>query len=443
MPISLSGLGGFDSTGVVSQLVAIARQPIDALGTKKTQIDSASSTMSTFSSRLTTLRANANTLLDASGYSSYAATSTDASVVATANGAAQSGTYDVQVTQLAAAQKLRSDTQVSSGTALGMSGTLSITVGSASAVQVTVKATDTLGDIATKLATSGARISASVLYDGSAYRLSIQGLDTGAANGFTIAQSGLDLGLETPANRYQAAQDAMLTVDGIAVTRPTNQITGVISGVTLAVTKTGVSSKVSVASDTSSLKNKLSSFVSAYNDIVNAGHTATGYSGTKATNPVLAGESSIRRSLDQLARIVSSAVPGTSGAYTTLSSVGIKLASNGTLSFDSAKLDAAVAKDPDGVRRLFITDAALGATGVMKTIASMVDGLVTSKTSPIKARIDALAAKSKSIETSVTTKQAQVDRYEQQLKKQFSSLDQIMNKYSSMSSAISGIGSSE
>ncbi len=441
MPIQLTGLsGGFDASGVITQLVSLAKKPVDDIGARKALVDSAVSTMNTFSSRLSTLRATANALADSSGYASFATTSSDTSVVASATGAAQGGSYDIQVTKLASSQKLRGTTQASSSTALGMSGSLSIVVGSATAMNITVAATDTLGDIATKLATSGTRLSASVLYDGTSYRLSVQGTDTGAANAFTITQSGLDLGLQNPANVYQAAGDATLVVDGLAVTRPTNQITGVIPGVTLALTKAGASSTVRVSSDTTVLKQKIQGFVSAYNDIVNAGHTATGYSGTKAQNAVLAGESSIRRALDGFGRIVGGAVPGSSGAYTTLGSVGVKLAANGTLTFDSTTLETAITKDPDGVRRLFITDVALGATGVMKTIASSVDALVTGASSPVKARITALGATSVRLDASMTEKQKHVERYEQQLRKQYAKLDEAMSRYASMSSAITSIG---
>lgn len=441
MPIQLTGLsGGFDASGVISQLVAIAKQPIDDIDAKKAKVDSASSTMSTFSSRLATLKANATSLADANGYASFASTSTDASVVTTANGAAQAGSYDVQVLQLANVQKLRGTTQASSSVALGMSGTMSITMGGNAAVQVTVAATDSLGDIATKLATSGVRISASVLYDGTNYRLSVQGLDTGSANAFSIAQTGFDLGLSNPANVYQQATNASLVVDGLSITRPTNQISGVIPGVTMAVTKAGTSSTVRVASDTTTLKTRIGSFVSAYNDIINAGHTATGYLGTKPSNTVLAGDPAIRRSLDSLARIVGSAVPGTTGAYNTLASVGVKLAQNGTLTFDGNAFDTAITKDADGVRKLFITDASLGATGVMKTIASAVDALITGASAPVKSRIDALAATSKRLDDSKAEKQKRVDSYEQQLRKQYSKLDEAMSRYNSMSSAVSSIG---
>lgn len=439
MPVQLTGLGGFDSSGVINQLVTLAKKPIDALTQRKAQVDSASSTMNQFSSRIGTLRTNANALADATGYSSFAVTSSEASVVASAGGGAQAGSYDVQVTQLATAQKLRGTAQASSTAALGVSGSLSLNVGSQTPVVVNVAATDSLGDIATKIASSGAKLSASVLFDGSSYRLSVQGTDTGTQNAFTIGQTGFDLGLANPANVYQAAGDAKLVVDGLAITRPTNQITGVIPGVTLALTKPGVTSSLRVAPDTASLKQKLQFFVTSYNDLVNAGHTATGYSGVKASNPVLAGEPAIRRSLDGLSRLVASQIPGTTGAYTTLGSVGVTLSANGTLSLDASKLDAAIAKDPDAVRRVFVTDSALGATGIMKTLASTADSFVNGTSSPIKARLEALSALSKRLDSSATKKQEAIEAYEQNLKKQFSELDRAMSKYNSMSAAISGL----
>lgn len=443
MPVQLSGLGGFDSSGVINQLVAIAKEPIDALDKKKAQIDSASSTMNTFSSRLSTLKATATALSDAAGYASFAATSSDAAVVASVGGAAQEGSYTIQVNQLATAQKLRGSTQASSTTALGLTGTLSIQVGASAAVSVDVTAANTLGDIATKIAASGAKVSASVLYDGSNYRLTVQGTETGAANAFTITQSGFDLGLADPANVYQTAGDAALVVDGLSVTRSTNQISEVIPGVTLALTKAGATSTVRIASDTTVLKQKMQGFVSAYNDIVNAGHTATGFAGVKAQNPVLAGDPAMRRAVDSFGRLVAAAVPGTSGAYTSLGSVGLKLGANGLLTLDSAKLDAAITKDPAGVRRVFITDAALGATGVMKTIATTAETLVAGASSPIKARINALSASSRRIDDSKVAKQRQVDSYEKQLRKQFSDLDRAMSRYQTMSASIGSIKTPE
>ena len=439
MSIALTGLGSFDSSGLVSQLVAIAQQPITDLQTRQSTLNSAVSTMNTYVSRLSTLRANAATMADPTGYSSFSATSSDTSVVTSTGIGAQPGSYAVNVTQLASIEKLRSNTQASSSAALGMSGTLALQIGSGTAVNLSIASTDTLGDIATKISQSGARVSASVLYDGTNYRLAVQGLDTGAANAINVTQTGFDLGLQKPANVYQAASDAKLTVDGLDITRPTNSISGVIPGVTMALTKPGVSSTVNVATDTTALKTKLNGFVSAFNDIANATHTATGYGSTKATNTFLQGNSTLRRAFDTITGLVANAVPGATGRYTTLGSVGIKLANDGTLTFDSTAFDTAAAADPGGVSKLFVTDTSSGATGIMKSMTTSIDTLMKDNSSPMKSAIAALTKRSSNITDEMANKQTRVDAYQTQLKRQYSNLDVIMSKYSAMATAITNM----
>ena len=165
------------------------------------------------------------------------------------------------------------------------------------------------------------------------------------------------------------------------------------------------------------------------------------FSTVKATNSVLAGDSSMRRSLDTLARMVGSAVPGATGAFNTFGSVGIKLGSDGTLTLDATKFDAAVTKDPDSVRRLFITDSGSGATGLMKSFTTAIDAMITGTNAPIKSRIAALQRTSTGFDTSAADQQKRVDAYEQQLRKQYAALDEAQSKYSAMSAAIAGITS--
>lgn len=440
MGISISA-GSFDSSGLISQLVQIASQPITDLQTKQSNINSAVSTLSTFASRLGTLKTDANLMSTSSSYNAYSATSTDTSVVASTTGSATAGSYSVTVNQLASIEKLRSNTQASSTDALGMSGSLSLQVGTGSAVDIDIASTDSLTDVAAKIAKSGARVTASVLYDGSNYRLALQGMDTGAANAINVTQNGLDLGLNDSANVYQKAQDAKLTVDGLDITRPTNSVSSVIPGVTLALTKPGVTSTVTVNSDTTKLEQNINTFISAYNAIVNAGHTATGYGSTAATNAVLQGDSTIRGSLDKLAGLAGGLIPGTTGKYQTLGSVGIKLGQDGTLSFDSDTFESAIASDPDNVRKLFVTDSQTGATGVMKMFSDAVDSMTLNNDSTINARQTALKTQSSNIDDEITDKQRYVDSYQTQLKAQYSNLDAIMSKYSTMSTAIANIGS--
>ncbi|MBX3258188.1 MAG: flagellar filament capping protein FliD [Labilithrix sp.] len=442
MAIQLTGLGGFDSGSVISQLVDLARQPLRDIDTKKTQVDVATSTLSSFSAKLTALKNAATALATLSGFTSMAASSTDSGVVATVTGSAVASSFSVEVTQLARAQKTRSDAQSSATAPLGQAGDLEIATDGGT-VTVSILPTDSLADIASKIGQSGARVSAAVVNAGGSYRLNVQGLDTGAAKAFTFTETGgLSLGLSTPANTYETAEDAALTIDGLAVSRPTNSIADAIPGVTLALTKTTTeAATVRVAGDSSALKAKLSSFVSLYNDIVNTGHNVAGYGTTKAQNPVLAADSGIRRALDQISSIVTGAVPNATGDYRSLSAVGISLSRDGLMSFDASKLDAALERDPESVRRLFVTDAQSGATGVMKTLSDAITNLVTGDSGAVKSRIDALSAQSRRLVESRSKKEERVLAYEQQLRRQFASLDQAMSRYQAMSNALGSITS--
>ncbi len=443
MPIQLTGLGGFDSGNVISQLVSIASQPLRDIDFKKALLDSASTTMSSFSTKLAALKTAATALATPSGFSSMTATSSDGAFAATVTGSAAQSSYEVSVTQLARAQKTRSNAQVSATAALNEQGTLSIKVGSGTAVNISIAEGDSLADIATKIGQSGARVSASIVDAGGSYRLSVQGLDTGADNAITFDESGsLSLGLSIGSNTYEPAQDAKVTIDGLVVTRPTNSITDAIQGVTLALKKTTTSpATIDVAADSTALKTKINAFVAAYNDVVNSGHTISGYGSTKAQNSVLAADAGIRRSLDRVSSLVSGFVPGSTGDFRSLATVGLKLSRDGVMSLDAEKLEKALAKDPGAVRRLFVTDTATGATGVMKTLADAIDGLITGQGGAVKNRIDALAKQSQRLSDSRVKREQYVKQYEEQLRRQFSTLDQAMSRYQSMAAALGSIGS--
>ena len=86
MPIQLTGLGGFESGTVISQLVDLAKKPLREIDTKRVQIDSASSTLSAFSAKLTALKNAAIALSSTSGFTSMSASSSDTGLVATVTG---------------------------------------------------------------------------------------------------------------------------------------------------------------------------------------------------------------------------------------------------------------------------------------------------------------------------------------------------------------------
>jgi flagellar hook-associated protein 2 len=441
MAISLGGIAsGIDTSSLIDSLVSVARQPITQLTSRKTQLDSASQTVSSLSTKLSTLKNAALALSTSVGFSSFSSTSSDAAVVASATGAASVGSYAVSVTALARAQKSRSATFASSSTPLEMAGAFELKVGSASPYSIEVVVSDTLADIAGKISASGARVTASVMNDGTGARLLVQGLDSGAENAFTMTETDTTLGFGAPGNTYETAQDAALTVDGMPVTSKTNQVTGVLPGLKLALTKLTTSpATVQVTADSSALKTKVSTFITAYNDFVNAGHLAAGFGGNKAQNSVLTADSAVRTALHRIGGLMSNAIPGTSGRYTTMASAGITGSREGTLSLDATKFEAAMNADPESVRRLFVTEPSMGATGLMKTLMTAVDDLVKGDKAPLQARIDSLGAQSKRLATSQEKMESRLADYEELLKKQFTQMDQMVNKYKTQTTQLSSI----
>ncbi len=65
------------------------------------------------------------------------------------------------------------------------------------------------------------------------------------------------------------AQDAKFTLDGMAITSPTNKLDKTLSGLSMTLTGTG-DSQVSIGANTDGLKASIQKFVDAYNAVANA-----------------------------------------------------------------------------------------------------------------------------------------------------------------------------
>ncbi len=429
---------GLDTASIVTKLVGIRSQTLTAMQTNLNNASSAASTVSTFASHLSALSSAASDLSFPTGFNATGASSSDSSyVTASPSYGGVPGSYSLDVAHLASEQRTRSNTFASSSTALGLSGSLSVQVGSGTPVSLTIAGTDTLNDIATKISSAGLRVNASVIYDGSNYRMLVRGLDTGASNAVTLTEGSpalaSALGLSTPANTYQHAQDSAFTVDGVSMTRPTNQISGAIPGVTMALVRPTTSSvTVSVTTDSSTVAANVQAFVNAYNRVVYDSHNATGYGGQKASNPLLQSDRVFRSALDQMSNLVGSVVPGTSGAYTTLRSVGVSLQNDGTLSFSSSTFAAAMTADPTAVSKIFVTDASNGSTGVMSSFRTVVNGFIGTSSSPANAEASAMSQRATAIQAQIRDEQARITTYQTNLQTQFTNMEINVAKYKAM-----------
>jgi flagellar hook-associated protein 2 len=340
--------------------------------------------------------------------------------VASVNGLASPGKYSLSVTQLAKEQRTYSDTIASVGTALNQSGTLKLAVGGTSQ-DIAIAATDTIDDVIGKINGAGLRVSASAFYDGSAYRIQLRGLDTGAANAITVTENGTTFGFNSAGNTKQQAQDAKVTLDGFEVKSATNQITGAIRGVTLALTsETTDTVTLSVDNDPQALSTKLQSLVDSYNAVVSKVKDLSGSLNAQASDPNLAGDFTLRSLTTRLSSALHTTV-GT-GTYSSLASIGLTVDKTGTLSLDTDKLNTALTADASGVSNL-LAGVDNGAQGVMDIVSSTVDLFTRVDTGLLVGRSNSLTEQGKDLQTRIDAEDARVNRYADQLKKQFTDMD--------------------
>jgi flagellar hook-associated protein 2 len=340
-------------------------------------------------------------------------------VVATASGGAQPGSFDVNVTQLAAAYKAYSDPLdiTQSNQALGQSGQLSFTVNGNTA-SIDVQAGDTLDNVISKVNSSGLRVSATSFFDGTKFRMQLRGLDSGQENDVVVGENGTTFGFDN--NVKSNGQDAKLEIDGFPVTSKTNQVQGAIGGVTLALTEvTTTPTTVTVESDTDGFQKKLQSLVDTYNAVVNRIHSDAGFGSIKATNSELSGDTALRGITSRMSSALTQQVG--SGKFQTLRSIGIELNNNGTLKLNSTTLEKALAEDPEAVTKVLAGDD--GTTkGLADSLVTVATDLLSAK-GLVQTRKDGLGARQKQLTDRADIEQKRLDRMEEMLRKQFTEMD--------------------
>ncbi len=321
----------------------------------------------------------------------FKATSSKESVLKAEAGSdtTSSGTYQVDVSQLAQAQVLRSAAFATADASVG-TGTLKLEVGrydadsnsftpaSAAAKSVTISAADnTLGSIAAAINQADAGVSAKVVEADGGYSLELTTSATGTANTVRITATDAN-GAGVPENsglgrlaydptatagagknliQTQAAQNAQLAVDGKAVTSQSNDVTEAIKGVTLKLAETGSTAvTVNVERDAGAFEKSAKTFVETYNSLQKAVQDLTKAS-ARETNPPLAEDGLTQKLVGSVRATLEGISSGYGNERLNLRDVGITRGSDGTLSLDAAKLRATFAENPGTAGQVVATAA--------------------------------------------------------------------------------------
>ena len=439
--LSSPGIGsGLDINGLVTKLMEIEQAPAKALSTREAGFQAKLTAYGSLKGALSSVQSTAKALTLAATFTSRTAAVSDATVLsASADISAATGIYSVAVTQLAKYHTVRSNTNYAATTDTFNTGTLAIKVGAGATVNVTIDGSNnTLAGIRQAINDAGTGVTAAIVNDGSTNRLlltsktlgtsgAITATATDSGSGGTHALTGLDSSVLVAT---QTADDAQFSVNGFAVTRSSNTISGVVEGLTLNLTKTG-SSNVTVSVNTGATTAAINAFVKAYNDTVKQLQTASAYNAATKVASVLTGDSTALSAGSQLRTLAQSTVSGVGGGVTTLSSIGIALQKDGTLVVDSTKLAAALADPAKDVAALFSSTTA-GNQGVAVRFNGVMEGFIGSS-GLLASRTEGIAASIKDIGKRRDALALRLTKIEARYRTQFTALDGLiagMNKTS-------------
>lgn len=330
-------------------------------------------------------------------------------------------------------------------------GSLSIVSGAAN-LNVAVNDGDSLTAVRDAINTSGAGqgISARIETVSSGARLVIEssnsesltitasdaGTGTLGDNSLTLLNPAADAGGRT----VSEAKSALFSVDGLSVTKDSNTVSDVISGVTLNLVAAqsasdiadGKSITVSIGQDKGSVRANLQKFVDSYNKLVQSSSEMTavvqvGEGKAPVTGPLL-GDTSIRNLMSGLRKEMTQL--GTDLDIRSLAQLGITTQKDGKLALDATKLDAALSSNYDKV-----ADFLGGEGGLMSRMQKVVEpysqssGILDQRQKGLQSTLTSVDKQREALELRIT-------KVQERLLAQYNAMDQLVGRLQKTSESL-------
>ncbi len=439
--IALSGLAsGLDTNAMISALMAVNAQPLNALKIKAQQDQTVQTSLQGIQTSLQSLNDAASSLSSVLNWLPTQSGDTSNSGIAgvSITGGAAAGAYNLNVDHLA--QTAQGSFEIDPG-----AGATAFSVQASDGTTTTFNVGGMTAQAAADAinGTAGAPISAAVIQPGDGTtRLVLTSRTTGGDGNFTFV-GGVQPGTQKV---WRPGQDAQVTLDGSTYTSKTNTMDNVIPGVELNLKSAGAAT-VTVSPPTTNddtVVNAVQTFVDAYNNALKTVKAATDQE--SVVNPqstddqmqgLLHADSGLNSLLDQLRNAISSPIQGGSGTLKTFADLGISTgattgsgtvsqdALDGVLSFDADTLRSQLDSNPDGVR------AALGAT----TGATGLSQVVTAVTGPqiqfggvFDQRLNGISDDIADITQQESDMQDRLDQTQQRLQAQFTAMETALSQ---------------
>lgn len=383
MSLTAMGLGsGLDINNIVNVLVEAQQLPKEALFNRsELNIDAKLSAFGQLKSALSSFQDVVNTYENGSALSTKSVSVTDENAISVdiddaAN--VQPAQFDLIVDSLARADKIFSQV-VADGVDLSGSVLLSKDDGSSTA-SITLTSSDTIYTAVEKINASSDNdfVNATVINTDAGNRVVFTAKDTGVANGINV-DANIVYFNQANVTQFQSAQDASIRIDGQIKTSSTNEFSDTIQNLTITAREADASKtiKVDIADDKSVIKDNISQFVDAYNNVISSVSNLSSYNDDTNTSSVLQGDSLLRNLSAQIRSMVGKQV-GVNGTNLSLYDAGISVDQYGSMSLNSSKLDTAIeeidlselfSQDSTGLVSQFnnIFGSYLGASGLISS----------------------------------------------------------------------------
>jgi flagellar hook-associated protein 2 len=303
-----------------------------------------------------------------------------------------------------------------------------------------VSATDTLENVVTKINALGGGYTASILTDGSGqlpHRLSIQSAIIGDSGNLLVDTNFGGVKFE----ELTTGHDALLQLasgdngSGVLVSSKTNTFENAVAGIN--VTLTGQSTEtvtVGVTQNDSTIVSSVQLFVDQYNKLRDKLASQTSFSTTDFKTGVLFGSGEALRVDTELSNLLSGRFFG-AGDIHSLKEIGLDLNDAGKLTFDSTKLQAKYASNPDAVTKFFTTEKNGFASKVDKmveTMAGVKNSLLVNRVKSLQSRIDVYSER-------IDFWNERLVKKRDALLKKFYDLETALGKLQANSTAVNGI----
>jgi len=383
MAISIGGISsGLDVESIVSQLTDSEISPLQSkLYQKQGENQNKISAIGKLTSALSNLESKSRDLSKVSGINASLITNPGEDYFDIKDtGAIVNGTFGVEVNRLATAHKIGTQSIADQTASIG-TGKITIQVGkyaggdfeqkeSTETIEIEItedvssltQLRDEINKEAKDLAT------ATIINDGSGYRLVLSSKNTGDESALRISVSDDDgddsdnLGLsqfsfnETDKNIVELVQplSSEVVIDNITINNQSNTFDDVIEGLEFTL-KEPTDKEYTVVSvhDSSKITDTIKGFVGAFNGVMSAIKENTKYDQDTGEKGALLGDADIRYVGSQLKQMVLTPIDSLPAGQNSLYSIGIKSNATGGLEIDNEVFDEVMSENPDRISKIF------------------------------------------------------------------------------------------